>query len=248
MVKRGKEALLLWCKAHTHGYENVQITDFTTSWHNGLAFCALLHKFYPEMIDYASLKPEEVEKNLTLAFDVGAKVGIPSLLDVKEVSEANEASMLAYIAKYYWVFKDRTGSRVKLKRDDKPGAAAGAPLVDGAPSDPPNPTASVSHPPSSSSSEPSSESSSSTSADKKERNEGSSERVVQRSISKRLVGHLVPKDDSDYGVAIDQMVRQLQENIIPAAEEQLAGLLDHRPVKIHVVWDSFSERYVTKRN
>ena len=56
------------------------------------------------MIDYSSLSPTDSVKNLTLAFEVGSKVGIPILLEVEEVvdGEANEGSMLAYIAKYYW--------------------------------------------------------------------------------------------------------------------------------------------------
>jgi len=32
-----KEGLLLWCKRKTACYEEIDITDFSTSWNNGLA-------------------------------------------------------------------------------------------------------------------------------------------------------------------------------------------------------------------
>ncbi|CAD6230968.1 GSCOCG00006901001-RA-CDS, partial [Cotesia congregata] len=64
-----KERLLSWCRAKTKEYENVQIDNFSTSWNNGLAFCALLHHFKPEAFDYDKLKPENRRKNFTLAFE-----------------------------------------------------------------------------------------------------------------------------------------------------------------------------------
>lgn len=74
VLHRGKEALLLWCKAYTNGYHHVQVSNFTTSWHDGLAFCALLHCFRPDLIEYEPLTPEDVKHNLTLAFEIATKV------------------------------------------------------------------------------------------------------------------------------------------------------------------------------
>ena len=42
--------LLSWCKEVTKGYRGVKVTNMTTSWRNGLAFCALIHRFHPELM------------------------------------------------------------------------------------------------------------------------------------------------------------------------------------------------------
>ncbi|XP_004683406.1 PREDICTED: EH domain-binding protein 1-like protein 1 [Condylura cristata] len=57
------QSLLEWCQEVTAGYRGVRVTNFTTSWRNGLAFCAILHRFYPEKIDFASLDPLNIKQN-----------------------------------------------------------------------------------------------------------------------------------------------------------------------------------------
>ncbi|KAG5266580.1 hypothetical protein AALO_G00233730 [Alosa alosa] len=44
------QSLLAWCREVTKNYRGVKITNFTTSWRNGLAFCALLHHFRPDLM------------------------------------------------------------------------------------------------------------------------------------------------------------------------------------------------------
>ncbi|XP_055912987.1 titin isoform X2 [Eupeodes corollae] len=81
-----KEQLLQWCQSKTQEYENVQITNFSASWTDGLAFCALIHHFLPDAFDYSKLNPKQRRYNFELAFRVAdEKAGIAPLLDVEDM-------------------------------------------------------------------------------------------------------------------------------------------------------------------
>ncbi|XP_007462265.1 PREDICTED: EH domain-binding protein 1-like protein 1 [Lipotes vexillifer] len=75
------QSLLEWCQEVTAGYRGVRITNFTTSWRNGLAFCAILHRFHPDKIDFASLDPLNIKQNNKQAFDGFAALGVSRLLE-----------------------------------------------------------------------------------------------------------------------------------------------------------------------
>ncbi|XP_059811111.1 EH domain-binding protein 1-like isoform X2 [Hypanus sabinus] len=77
--------LLDWCKEVTKSYPRLKITNFTTSWRNGLAFCAILHHFHPELIDYNSLDPQDIKANNRKAFDGLAGLGISRLLEPEDM-------------------------------------------------------------------------------------------------------------------------------------------------------------------
>nr|XP_040050529.1 smoothelin isoform X1 [Gasterosteus aculeatus aculeatus] len=63
-----KQMLLDWCRAKTRSYEHVDIQNFSSSWSNGMAFCALVHNFFPESFDYDSLSPSNRRQNFEVAF------------------------------------------------------------------------------------------------------------------------------------------------------------------------------------
>lgn len=42
--------LLEWCKEVTQKYPGVKVTNLTTSWRNGMAFCAIIHHFRPDLM------------------------------------------------------------------------------------------------------------------------------------------------------------------------------------------------------
>ena len=84
-----KEGLLLWCRKKTTGYRDIDppgIQNFTTSFQNGLAFLALIHKHQPQLVDYDSLSKENAAQNLEQAFSTAEQqLGIPRLLDVEDM-------------------------------------------------------------------------------------------------------------------------------------------------------------------
>jgi len=97
-----KEGLLLWVQQKTKGYRDVDVKNFTDSFTNGLAFCALIHKFRPDLLDYDSLNAADNEKNLSLAFDIAEKdLQIPRLLDVEDMNNPDEKSVMTYVSEYY---------------------------------------------------------------------------------------------------------------------------------------------------
>ncbi|XP_073528241.1 EH domain-binding protein 1 isoform X4 [Phyllobates terribilis] len=79
------QSLLAWCKEVTKSYRGVKITNFTTSWRNGLAFCAILNYFRPDLIDYKSLNPQDIKENNKKAYDGFASIGISRLLEPSDM-------------------------------------------------------------------------------------------------------------------------------------------------------------------
>uniref|UniRef100_A0A9J8AFN3 EH domain binding protein 1-like 1b n=1 Tax=Cyprinus carpio carpio TaxID=630221 RepID=A0A9J8AFN3_CYPCA len=79
------QSLLKWCQDITRNYKGVKITNFSTSWRNGLAFCAILHHFHPEIIDFDALEPHNIKQNNKAAFDGFASLGISRLLEPSDM-------------------------------------------------------------------------------------------------------------------------------------------------------------------
>ena len=69
---------------------HASIQDFTSSWADGLAFCALIHNFFPNAFDFRSLKtasPQDRKRNFELAFTTGEKfAGVPDFLTAEDMS------------------------------------------------------------------------------------------------------------------------------------------------------------------
>ncbi|KAF1983397.1 alpha-actinin-2 [Aulographum hederae CBS 113979] len=117
-----KEGLLLWCQRKTACYDEVEVRDFSASWNNGLAFCALLDIHRPDLIDYDSLDKNDHRGNMQLAFEIASKeIGIPDLLDVEDVCDVakpDERSLMTYIAYWFHAFSqmervENAGRRVE---------------------------------------------------------------------------------------------------------------------------------------
>ncbi|MCJ8731697.1 hypothetical protein PDJAM_G00202480 [Pangasius djambal] len=75
------QSLLEWCQKVTQGHKGLKITNFSTSWRNGLAFCAILHNFHPDKVDFEMLDPYDIKQNNKKAFDGFAELGISRLIE-----------------------------------------------------------------------------------------------------------------------------------------------------------------------
>ncbi|XP_054905305.1 smoothelin isoform X2 [Poeciliopsis prolifica] len=100
-----KQMLLDWCRAKTRSYEHVDIQNFSSSWSNGMAFCALVHNFFPDAFDYDSLSPSNRRQNFEVAFSAAEKlVDCPQLLDVDDMVKMREPDwkcVYTYLQEFY---------------------------------------------------------------------------------------------------------------------------------------------------
>ncbi|XP_074474273.1 smoothelin-like protein 1 [Sebastes fasciatus] len=104
-VKNVKQMLLDWCRAKTEPYEGVTINNFSSSWKDGIAFCALVHRFFPDAFEYSILNPNEHRENFQLAFDTAERLaGCPPLLDADDLVRMKEPDwkcVYTYIQEFY---------------------------------------------------------------------------------------------------------------------------------------------------
>ena len=78
------DTLLQWLRRQVALYDDVHIEDMGASFKDGLAICAIIHRYRPDLIDFGLLTPENVEKNNQLAFDILEKeLGISPVSLVK---------------------------------------------------------------------------------------------------------------------------------------------------------------------
>ncbi|KRX18888.1 Plectin [Trichinella nelsoni] len=100
-----KEGLLNWVQDVTSGYSGVNVQNFTTSWRDGLAFNAILHRFRPDLVKWSEvlhrMKPRERLENAFELFEKEFQVS--RLLDPEDVdvSHPEEKSLTVYISMLY---------------------------------------------------------------------------------------------------------------------------------------------------
>ncbi|XP_034541237.1 protein-methionine sulfoxide oxidase mical2b isoform X4 [Notolabrus celidotus] len=115
--------LLTWCQKQTQGYRGVNVTNLTSSWRNGLALCALIHRQRPDLIDFDALNEEDMAGNNQLAFDVAEReFSIQPVIRGKEMAaeaEPDKLLMVLYLSKFYEIFRNNPGNNNGLKQPDE---------------------------------------------------------------------------------------------------------------------------------
>jgi len=126
-IREAKTKLLEWCKDQTKGYNNINIEDFTDSWYDVLAFCALVNSFDSSLLDYdACLSGADKKANLHRAFKIAEeKMGIPALMEAEDIVQEdpnlipNEQCFITYISQFPVAFLDKVAKDKDAEADKK---------------------------------------------------------------------------------------------------------------------------------
>ncbi|BEI94756.1 uncharacterized protein CcaverHIS019_0703370 [Cutaneotrichosporon cavernicola] len=118
-----KDGLLLWCQRKTTPYAEVDVQNFRQSWTDGLAFCALIHRHRPELLDWDHLDKHDGRGNTELAFKIAEEsLGIPRLLEVSDICDVvipDERSVMTYVAEFFHKFSSEDKASTGARRVDK---------------------------------------------------------------------------------------------------------------------------------
>ncbi|KAK4474396.1 hypothetical protein MN116_001555 [Schistosoma mekongi] len=104
-----RNALLRWCQSRVLGYRGVEVTNFSSSWNNGLALCALMHTYVPAKIPWNDLitsngLPVDKRRCFEIAFKVAENEGIPTTLQLQDMLTTERPdwnSVMTYITSIY---------------------------------------------------------------------------------------------------------------------------------------------------
>ncbi|KIH68932.1 hypothetical protein ANCDUO_00727 [Ancylostoma duodenale] len=101
-----RDALLQWARKVTSGYPRVNVTNFSSSWKDGLAFNAILHRYRPNLIDWNKVSDSSVSnrERLENAFAAAEReFGVDRLLDPQDVDtdHPDEKSIITYVSSLY---------------------------------------------------------------------------------------------------------------------------------------------------
>ncbi|KFO80930.1 Protein-methionine sulfoxide oxidase mical3a, partial [Cuculus canorus] len=124
------EELLSWCQASTAGYRGVAVTDFTTSWTNGLALCALVHRFRPDLVDFGTVDLQDPIQTHQMMLDMAEQeLGIQPVLSSAEMAtmaEPDRLGLITYLSQFYEAFKTSPEAKEVNKKPLSPRSTRGA--------------------------------------------------------------------------------------------------------------------------
>merc|ERR1712113_920421 len=108
------------CQRKTAPYKNVNVQNFHLSWRDGLAFCALIHRHRPDLLDYSKLSKDNPLENLNLAFDIAERyLDIPKMLDAEDLlntDKPDERQIMTYVSCYYHAFQGAMQAEMAANR------------------------------------------------------------------------------------------------------------------------------------
>ncbi|KAK7067265.1 [F-actin]-monooxygenase mical3 [Halocaridina rubra] len=116
------DTLLIWCKKQVALYDSIRIDNMTTSFKDGRVLCAIIHRYRPDLIDFDSLRAEDVAQNNQLAFDIlEREFGVPPVMTGNEMAVCDvpdKLSMISYVSQIYDVFRGEIPHYKYPKMDD----------------------------------------------------------------------------------------------------------------------------------
>jgi hypothetical protein len=115
-----RNALMKWCQERIMDYKGVEIKNFSSSWNDGLAFCALMHSFMPNRIDYELLRKENNPlKNFQTAFKVAQSVGIQQTLNIYDLLNQERPDWNAVMNYVTLIYKHFTQGSNDYRHNDE---------------------------------------------------------------------------------------------------------------------------------
>jgi len=113
-----QDALLMWLQNQTLEFKNCSVVNLTSSFHNGLALCALIYKFRPKLIpDFESLDEKNGEANLQTAFDAAEKFfGLEQYLKPSDILKLDDKSMAVFLAEFYYGISEQRRLDLQARR------------------------------------------------------------------------------------------------------------------------------------